>query len=910
MLEQKKKMISRLLNSFLFILCALCSINYFENPTASGFTNETDREALLAMKHLVLSDPFRALSSWNASLHFCTWHGVACGSKHQRVIALNLSSLQLAGFLSPHIGNLTFLRRIDLSKNNFHGTIPEEVGQLFRLQYLSLSNNSFQDELPGNLSHCSNLRFLGMEGNNLTGKIPSELGSLSNLRALGLLRNHLTGSLPRSFGNLSSLVSLSLRENNLEGSIPIEFERLSRLAYLDLSFNNLSGMVPEELYNISSLSTVAMVSNNLSGRLPLDLGLTLPNLQTLYLGLNRFLGPVPASIVNSSGLEYLDLASNSFSGPVPKNLGSLRYLQILNFGFNKIGDKNNNDLTFLTSLTNCTDLKEIGLYKSNLGGLLPNSIANLSTNLYYLVMWGNYITGTIPTKIGNLKSSQALDLADNMLTGRLPESIGKLVMLKEFYVHLNKISGEIPSALGNISGLLKLDLGVNLLEGTIPVSLANCTSLNLLDISHNHLSGFIPEKIFSLSSLTLGLLLGSNRLSGRLPSQVVNMRNLIQLDISRNKICGEIPSTLETCLMLETLNMSGNFLRGTIPSSFKKLRSIRVLDVSCNNLSGQIPEFLADLPFLSNLNLSFNEFEGKVPAEGAFENASQFSIAGNNKLCGGIKAIQLPECPRTKQHKRFSKRVVIIASSVAVFITLLLACIFAVGYRKLSANRKPLSASTMEKKFQIVSYQDLARATDGFSSANMIGDGGYGSVYKGILGPDGQTVAIKVLKPEQRGANRTFVAECETLRRIRHRNLVKIVTACSSIDFKGNDFKALVFDFMPGGSLESWLHPSTVESQNSKRLSLLQRISMLIDVASAFDYLHNHCDEQIVHCDLKPSNILLDNDLTAHVGDFGLARILSAATGETPSTSTSSLGVRGTVGYVAPGKIICNYPPS
>lgn len=188
---------------------------------------------------------------------------------------------------------------------------------------------------------------------------------------------------------------------------------------------------------------------------------------------------------------------------MPKNLGSLRYLQILNFGLNKIGDKNNNDLTLLTSLTNCTDLKEIYLYKSNLGGLLPNSIANLSTNLYYLVMWGNYITGTIPTEIGNLKSSQTLDLADNMLTGRLPESIGKLVMLKEFYVHLNKISGEIPSALGNISGLLKLDLGVNFLEGTIPVSLANCTSLNFWTFHTITLAGsylkrslvFLPSRL-------------------------------------------------------------------------------------------------------------------------------------------------------------------------------------------------------------------------------------------------------------------------------------------------------------------------------------------------------------------------------------------------------------------------------
>ncbi|XP_040364644.1 probable LRR receptor-like serine/threonine-protein kinase At3g47570 isoform X2 [Rosa chinensis] len=154
-----------------------------------------------------------------------------------------------------------------------------------------------------------------------------------------------------------------------------------------------------------------------------------------------------------------------------------------------------------------------------------------------------------------------------------------------------------------------------------------------------------------------------------------------------------------------------------------------------------------------------------------------------------------------------------------------------------------------------------------------------------------------------RGAAKSFMAECEVLRNIRHRNLVKILTACSSIDFGGNDFKALVYEFMDNGSLEEWLHPSTGTGEVTeapKILSLIQRLNIAIDVASALDYLHNHCETPIVHCDLKPSNVLLDGDLTGHVSDFGLSRFLSEPTMSVSGNQSSSIGIRGSVGYAAP----------
>ncbi|KAF2578910.1 hypothetical protein F2Q68_00000826, partial [Brassica cretica] len=107
---------------------------------------------------------------------------------------------------------------------------------------------------------------------------------------------------------------------------------------------------------------------------------------------------------------------------------------------------------------------------------------------------------------------------------------------------------------------------------------------------------------------------------------------------------------------------------------------------------------------------------------------------------------------------------------------------------------------------------------------------------------------------------------------------------------------------MPNGSLDMWLHPKETEeiSRPSRTLTLLERLNIAIDVASVLEYIHLNCHEAIVHCDLKPSNVLLDDDLTAHVSDFGLARILLKFDQENFVNQLSSAGVRGSTGYAAP----------
>ena len=162
---------------FLFIIL-LCLQPTTADPAP---TDETDGLALLKFKESVSYDPYNILSSWNDSVNFCNWLGITCDGRHQRVTALDLPGYNLGGSLSPYIGNLSFLRSIELQNNTFYGEIPREVGNLFQLQELRLNNNTLEGQIPPNLSKCSNLRFIHLHVNSFTGKIPMELGSLMKL---------------------------------------------------------------------------------------------------------------------------------------------------------------------------------------------------------------------------------------------------------------------------------------------------------------------------------------------------------------------------------------------------------------------------------------------------------------------------------------------------------------------------------------------------------------------------------------------------------------------------------------------------------------------------------------------------------------------------------------------------------
>ncbi|XP_073109761.1 uncharacterized protein [Elaeis guineensis] len=809
------------------------------------------------------------------------------------------------------------------------------------LSLLSLATSAFFEE---STYQTTDSTVLSLSYNQLAGTIPDEISNLSKLKILSVAGNNITGVIPPWVGNLSHLSELSVGTNNLGGGIPEELSRLARLEVLGLEDNMLLGIIPASLYNLSSLQVLSAEANQLQGSLPSDIGIRLPDLRSIYLGSNKLGGPIPASLSNASRLSIINIPDNAFTGFMPTDLGRLKYLSELFLDRNRIEADNVHGWEFLTSLKNCSYLKRLVMLDNKLGGVLPTSIANLSTQLEYLVMASNQISGSIPSGIKNLVNLKALGMFENLLTGTIPEGVGNLRQLRRLGLFNNRFTGFIPSSLGNLTQLITLDLYVNGLQGPIPPSLGNLQQLQVLDLSQNNLSGNIPKEIVSLPFLSDSINLSNNSLVGPLPEEVGSLTNLRTFAVSGNKLSGNIPDAIGKCEVLAFLFLNNNFfngsippslgnikgltglflsynhLTGTIPSSLSSIKELRALDLSHNYLTGSIPQSLEGLNFSSylnfedsndaglkylnassGLNLSFNRLEGKVPAEGIFKNETAVSLVGNDGLCGGVPELNLPKCPvKSSENKKRSQLLKFMIPTVVTIIFFLILFSFALLYWKQKPKQQTSSVQLLEDQNFRVSYAELVKATNGFSSTKLIGLGRYGSVYKGIMDDGNTTVAIKVFNLLHRSASRSFIAECEALRNIRHRNLIKILTSCSSIDFQGNDFKALVFEFMPNGSLETWLHPKPVEDLHVNSLSWRKRLDIAVDIADALDYLHHNCQPPIVHCDLKPGNVLLDNDMCAHVGDFGLARFLNEGTGGHIQSSSTTVGIKGTIGYVAP----------
>nr|XP_048330744.1 receptor kinase-like protein Xa21 [Ziziphus jujuba var. spinosa] len=490
--------------------------------------------------------------------------------------------------------------------------------------------------------------------------------------------------------------------------------------------------------------------------------------------------------------------------------------------------------------------------------------------------------GQRTTTIGSLSSLSTLKLDNNDLTGFVPTTIGGLQKLQGLYLNGNKPQGFIPSEICKLDSLVDLFLANNKLSGSIPECLGNLDSLRTLSLNST-----IPNALFSLVYI-LKLNLSSNSLVGSLPLDIENMKVVIAIDLSNNELSGNIPSTIGSLQNLINLSLAQNRFTGQIPTSFGELISIELMDLSKNNLSGEIPKSLEALLSLKHFNVSYNQLEGEIPTGGPFLNFSAQSFLSNNGLCGASRLQVLP-CKREETHKSRNPTEAIsvlrITLPVVSSIILILARTFLfMRYKKVKALKLSSEANLIFPPWRKISYEGLLEATNGFNEANLLGAGSFGSVYQGKLN-DGLHVAIKVFNRNLEEAFKSFDAECELLFNLRHRNLIKILKT-----HNGNEFKALVLQFMSMGSLEKWLH----NCDNS--LNMLQRLNIMIDVASALEYLHHGYSQPVVHCDIKPSNILLDADMVAHVADFGISKMLGE---NAMMTQTKTLA---TIGYMAPEK--------
>lgn len=808
-----------------------------------------------------LQDPMRKLSSWNQDDDTpCNWFGVKCNPRSNRVAELTLDGLSLSGRIGRGLLQLQFLHKLSLSRNNLTGSINPNLTRLENLRIIDLSENSLSGTISEDFfKECAALRDLSLANNKFSGKIPGSLSSCASLASINLSSNQFTGSLPAGIWGLNGLRSLDLSGNLLDGEIPKGIEVLNNLRRINLSNNRFNGEVPNGIGSCSLLRSVDFSENMLSGHIP-DTMQKLGLCDYLSLSSNMFAGEVPNWIGELNLLATLDLSGNRFSGQVPISIGKLQLLKVLNLSAN------------------------------GLSGNLPESMANC----------------------GNLL---ALDFSQNLLSGDLPTWIFGSTLEKVLHLE-NKLSGKFSSA----PKLQVLDLSHNDFSGKIASSIGVLSSLQFLNLSKNSLSGPVPGTVGDLKELDI-LDLSDNKLNGSIPTEIGGAFALKELRLERNSLSGQIPDSIGNCSSLMTLILSQNNLAGTIPAAIAKLGNLKDVDLSLNSLTGSLPKQLANLPNLFSFNISHNNLQGELPAGVFFNTISPSSVSGNPSLCGAAVNKSCPavlpkpivlnpnsssdstpgSLPQNPGHKRIILSIsALIAIGAAAVIVVGVIAITVLNLRVRSSTSRSAAALTLSagdgfsdspttdansgKLVMFTGKPDFSTGAHALLNKDCeLGRGGFGAVYQTVL-RDGHPVAIKKLTVSSLvKSQEDFEREVKKLGKIRHQNLVALEGY-----YWTQSLQLLIYEFVSGGSLYKHLH----EGSGGHFLSWNERFNIILGTAKSLAHLHQ---SNIIHYNIKSSNVLLDSSGEPKVGDFGLARLLPML-----DRYVLSSKIQSALGYMAP----------
>ncbi|XP_061349966.1 leucine-rich repeat receptor-like protein kinase PXC2 [Gastrolobium bilobum] len=814
-----------------------------------------------------LEDPKHKLSSWNEDDNSpCNWEGVKCDPATNRVSALVLDGFSLSGHVDRGLLRLQFLQILSLSGNNFTGPINPDLPRLGGLQVVDLSDNNLSGSIPeGFFQQCGSLRTVSFAKNNLTGKIPDSLSYCSTLATVNFSSNQLDGELPSVVWFLRGLQSLDLSNNLLEGEIPEGIQNLYDLRELSLQNNHFTGRLPGDIGGCLLLKSLDLSDNFLSGELPESMQ-RLTSCTSLRLQGNSFTGGIPDWIGQLKNLEILDLSANRFSGWIPKSLGNLDSLHRLNLSRNQFTGN------LPGSMTNCTKLLALDISHNKLEGHLPSWIFRLG--LQSISLSGNsFIKGNYPSLKSTSASYHGLEVLD---------------------LSSNAFSGEIPSGIEGLSSLQVLNMSTNNISGSIPVGIGELKSLYIIDLSENKLNGSIPIEIEGAISLS-------------------------ELRLQKNSLGGRIPVQIEKCSSLTFLILSHNKLTGSIPAAIVNLTNLQYVDLSWNELSGSLPKELANLSHLFSFIVSYNHLQGELPVGGFFNTISPSSVSGNPLLCGSIVNHSCPSVhpkpivlnpnssgsnssisSQNHHHRIILSISALIAIGAAAFIAIGVVAITVLNMRvrsSMARSAAPFAFSGGEDYScspandpnygKLVMFDGDADFADGahnlLNKESEIGRGGFGVVYRTFL-RDGHAVAIKKLTVSSLiKSQEDFEREVKKLGKIRHQNLVALEGY-----YWTSSLQLLIYEYLSRGSLHKLLH-----DDNSKNVfSWGQRFKIILGMAKGLAHLHQM---NIIHYNLKSTNVLIDSSGEPKVGDFGLVKLLPML-----DHCVLSSKIQSALGYMAP----------
>ncbi|KAJ8536289.1 hypothetical protein K7X08_034690 [Anisodus acutangulus] len=850
--------------------------------------------------------------------------------KCQNLRFLNLSHNIIDGELN--LTGLNNLQVLDLTMNRIHGEISLTFpGICDSLVVANISNNNFTGEIGSTFDQCSNLRYLDLSYNNLTGEL--SLG-FDKLKEFSVSKNNCTGSLPSSFFTPNcTLQALDLSENEFVGGLPKEIANCKNLEELNLFGNNFSGPIPKEIGSVMSLQALYLGSNKFSREIPETLS-GLSNLVFLDLSRNNFRGEiqeifgrftqvrflllhgnsytggiVSSGIPNLVNLSRLDLSDNQFSGPLPVELSKMNGLKFLILAYNQFNG------SIPSVYGDILTLQAVDLSSNKLTGAIPPRFGKL-TSLLWLMLANNSLTGGIPPELGNCSSLLWLNLANNHLSGPIPPQLSRIGSNPMPTFLSNRQKDKVTAGSGECFAMKRwIPADYPPFSFVYPLlTRKNCRSLwdKLLkgyglfpvcergsNVRSNQISGYLQ--------------LSMNKFSGGIPPEIGSMQNFSMLHLGVNEFAGTLPSEIGQ-MQLVVLNVSQNRISGEIPRQIGYIKCLQNLDLSYNNFSGLFPASFSNLTDLSKFNVSFNpHIYGTIPESGQLATFEKSSYLGNplfhlpsfidnstnNNVINKGGSFERP----TKVGAILVFLAFVLAFLVCGLMTLILCLVLkspidTPGYlledskgRHDVASSSGASSPWLSNDVKVIrldrtsfTHSDILKATGRFSNDRIIGKGGFGTVYRGVL-PDGRQVAVKKLQREGIEGEREFQAEMEVLSGNDfgwHPNLVTLYGWC----LNGSE-KLLVYEYMGGGSLDDIITDRT-------KFTWKKRINVAIDVARALVFLHHECYHCIVHRDVKASNVLLDKDGRARVTDFGLARVMDAG------DSHVSTMVAGTIGYVAP----------